>query len=380
MPVPSLDAINASLATVNDPEINRPITDLGMLKSVDVRPDGSVDVGIYLTVSSCPMRESLTDRVAAAVSAVADVTAVRVELDVMSDEQRAAMRASLRGGGEEREVPFNRPGSLTRVYGITSGKGGVGKSSVATDLAVAMARMGLTVGLLDADIYGHSIPRMLGVTDAPHRVDDMIMPPQAKGVRVISILPFKPGGSAEPVAFRGPMLHRYINSFLTDVWCGDLDVLLLDLPPGTGDVAMSTAQLLPGAEIVLVTTPQHAAAEVALRAGTLASLTHQQVAGVIENMSSFPCPHCGEPLDLFGIGGGSVVAETLSQQLGASVPLLGQIPFDPRLRSGGDAGEPLVLSTPDAPAAQVLTSIAERLGRRPRGLAGVSLGLAPTRR
>jgi ATP-binding protein involved in chromosome partitioning len=164
------------------------------------------------------------------------------------------------------------------------------------------------------------------------------------------------------------------------VWWGDLDVLLLDLPPGTGDVAMSTAQLLPGAEIVLVTTPQHAAAEVALRAGTLASLTHQQVAGVIENMSSFPCPHCGEPLDLFGIGGGSVVAETLSQQLGASVPLLGQIPFDPRLRSGGDAGEPLVLSTPDAPAAQVLTSIAERLGRRPRGLAGVSLGLAPTRR
>ena len=380
MPVPSLDAINASLATVNDPEINRPITDLGMLKSVDVRPDGSVDVGIYLTVSSCPMRESLTDRVAAAVSAVADVTAVRVELDVMSDEQRAAMRASLRGGGEEREVPFNRPGSLTRVYAITSGKGGVGKSSVTTNLAVAMARMGLTVGLLDADIYGPSIPRMLGVTDAPHRVDDMIMPPQAKGVRVISILPFKPGGSAEPVAFRGPMLHRYINSFLTDVWWGDLDVLLLDLPPGTGDVAMSTAQLLPGAEIVLVTTPQHAAAEVALRAGTLASLTHQQVAGVIENMSSFPCPHCGEPLDLFGIGGGSVVAETLSQQLGASVPLLGQIPFDPRLRSGGDAGEPLVLSTPDAPAAQVLTSIAERLGRRPRGLAGVSLGLAPTRR
>ena len=380
MPVPSLDAINASLATVNDPEINRPITDLGMLKSVDVRPDGSVDVGIYLTVSSCPMRESLTDRVAAAVSAVADVTAVRVELDVMSDEQRAAMRASLRGGGEEREVPFNRPGSLTRVYAITSGKGGVGKSSVTTNLAVAMARMGLTVGLLDADIYGHSIPRMLGVTDAPHRVDDMIMPPQAKGVRVISILPFKPGGSAEPVAFRGPMLHRYINSFLTDVWWGDLDVLLLDLPPGTGDVAMSTAQLLPGAEIVLVTTPQHAAAEVALRAGTLASLTHQQVAGVIENMSSFPCPHCGEPLDLFGIGGGSVVAETPPQHLSPSVPLLDQIPFDTRLRSGGDAGEPLVLSTPDAPAAQVLTSIAERLGRRPRGLAGVSLGLAPTRR
>ena len=379
MPAPTPDAITAALGTVNDPEINRPITDLGMVESVTVADDGTVTVGVLLTISGCPMRDTLTDRVTAAVGAVPGVTGVQVALGVMSDEQRAAMRSSLRGA-DDKEVPFNRPGSLTRVYAIASGKGGVGKSSVTTNLAVAMARTGLTVGLLDADIYGHSIPRMLGVTEAPNRVEGMIMPPQAHGVRVISILPFKPGGSAEPVALRGPMLHRYLNSFLTDVWWGDLDVLLLDLPPGTGDIAMSTAQLLPGAQIVLVTTPQHAAAEVALRAGTLASLTNQKVAGVIENMSSFPCPHCGEPLDLFGTGGGSIVAQTLTEQLGSPVPLLGRIPFDPDLRSGGDAGQPLVLSTPDAPAAQVLTQIAETLGSRPRGLAGVSLGLAPARR
>ncbi len=379
MALPSSDAITAALATVNDPEIHRPITDLGMVESVAIEPDGTVAVGVLLTISGCPMRDALTDSVTTAVSAVAGVTGVRVTLGVMSDEQRAAMRTQLRGT-DDKEVPFNRPGSLTRVYAITSGKGGVGKSSVTTNLAVAMARMGLSVGLLDADIYGHSIPRMLGVTDPPNRVEGMIMPPQAHGVRTISILPFKPGGSAEPVAFRGPMLHRYLNSFLTDVWWGDLDVLLLDLPPGTGDVAMSTAQLLPGAEIVLVTTPQHAAAEVALRAGTLATLTHQKVAGVIENMSSFPCPHCGEPIDLFGVGGGSLVAQTLSEQLGTPVPLLGKIPFDPDLRIGGDTGRPLVLSTPDAPASRTLTAIAEQLGRRPRGLTGVSLGLAPASR
>ncbi len=377
MSLPTADAITAALATVKDPEINRPITDLGMVKSATVHDDGSVDVAVWLTMAGCPMRDAITDRVRTAVGSVPGVAEVRVELDVMSDEQRAALREQLQGHAE-REVPFNRPGSLTRVYAIASGKGGVGKSSVTANLAVAMARLGLTVGLLDADIYGHSIPRIIGVTDPPNRVEGMIMPPQAHGVRVISILPFKPGGSAEPVAFRGPMLHRYLNSFLTDVWWGDLDVLLLDLPPGTGDVAMSTAQLLPGAQIVLVTTPQPAAAEVALRAGTLASLTHQKVAGVIENMSGFPCPHCGEPIDLFGIGGGSIVAQSLTKQLGAEVPLLGQIPFDPDLRVGGDAGQPLVLAHPDAPAARVLTQIAERLGKRPRGLAGVSLGLTPT--
>ena len=379
MPHASIDAIHAALATVNDPEINRPVTDLGMVKSVTVDDAGVADIGIFLTVSGCPMRGSITDRVTAAVSAVPGVTAVRVELDVMSDEQRAQLRSLLRGH-DEREIPFAQPGSLTKVYAIASGKGGVGKSSVTANLAVAMARLGLTVGLVDADVYGHSIPRMLNAVEAPTMVEGMIMPPQAFGVRVISMLPFKPGGVSQPVAFRGPMLHRALQQFLADVWWGDLDVLLLDLPPGTGDVAISTAQLLPNAEIVVVTTPQAAAADVAVRAGTLAQQTHQKVAGVVENMSSFPCPHCGEPIDLFGFGGGTLVAQTLTRELGTDVPLLGQIPFDVALREGGDAGSPLVLSTPDAPAARVLTGIAETLGRRPRGLAGMSLGITPASR
>jgi ATP-binding protein involved in chromosome partitioning len=379
MPAPSLDAITAALATVNDPEINRPVTELGMVKSVDIAEGGSVTVGIFLTVAGCPMRSTITERVTSAVAAVPDVTAVEVVLDVMSDEQRQGLRSLLRGH-EEREIPFAQPGSLTKVYAIASGKGGVGKSSVTANLAVAMAEMGLTVGLVDADVYGHSIPRMLGAFEPPTMVEGMIMPPQAYGVRVISMLPFKPGGMSQPVAFRGPMLHRALQQFLADVWWGDLDVLLLDLPPGTGDVAISTAQLLPNAEIVVVTTPQPAAADVAVRAGTLAEQTHQKVVGVVENMSSFPCPHCGEPIDLFGMGGGAIVAETISRQLGTTVPLLGQVPFDVALREGGDSGSPLVLSMPDAPAAQALRKIAQTLGSRPRGLAGMSLGITPAGR
>jgi len=350
-----------------------------MVKSVDIADDGAVRVGIYLTVSGCPMRDAITERVTSAVSAVAGVTAVAVELDVMDDEQRAALRSTLRGR-EERVIPFAQPGSLTRVFAIASGKGGVGKSSVTANLAVAMAEFGLTVGIVDADIYGHSIPRILGAYEPPTQVEGMIMPPQVHGVRVISMLPFKPGGVHEPIAFRGPMLHRYLESFLADVWWGDLDVLLLDLPPGTGDIPMSTAQLIPSAEIVVVTTPQLAAADVAIRAGTLAAMTHQKVAGVIENMSSFPCPHCGEPIDLFGVGGGALVAETLTRTLGTEVPLLGRIPFDVALREGGDTGSPLVLSTPDAPAAIGLREIARTLGTRRRGLAGMSLGITPTGR
>jgi len=379
MPAPSLDAINAALATVNDPEINRPITELGMVKSVDVRPDGSVAVGVFLTVAGCPMRTTITERVTSAVLAVPDVTKVDVELDVMSDDQRAALRNQLRGH-EQREIPFAKPGSTTKVFAIASGKGGVGKSSVTANLAVAMAAQGMSVGLVDADVYGHSIPRILNAMDPPTMVEGMIMPPQSYGVRVISMLPFKPGGVSQPVAFRGPMLHRALEQFLSDVWWGDLDVLLLDLPPGTGDIAISTAQLLPGAELVIVTTPQAASADVAVRAGTLAAQTHQKVAGVIENMSSFPCPHCGEPMDLFGIGGGQLVASMISSELGTEVPLLGQIPFDVALREGGDSGHPLVLSSPDAPAAVALRTIAEALGRKPRGLAGMSLGLTPAGR
>ena len=376
---PSLDAIHAALATVNDPEINRPITELGMVKGVDIKRGGKVRDGVFLTVAGCPMRTTITERVTAAVLSVPHVTDVSVELDVMSDDQRAQLRTQLRGH-EQREIPFAKAGSTTKVFAISSGKGGVGKSSVTANLAVAMAEMGLSVGLVDADVYGHSIPRILNAMDPPTMVEGMIMPPQSYGVRVISMLPFKPGGVAQPVAFRGPMLHRALEQFLSDVWWGDLDVLLLDLPPGTGDIAISTAQLLPGSELVVVTTPQAASADVAVRAGTLAAQTHQKVAGVIENMSSFPCPHCGEPMDLFGIGGGELVASMISKELGSEVPLLGQIPFDVALREGGDSGHPLVLSTPEAPAAQALRQIAETLGRKPRGLAGMSLGLTPAGR
>jgi ATP-binding protein involved in chromosome partitioning len=375
----NLDEVNAALAKVEDPEIHRPITDLGMVKSVDIDGD-RVKVAIYLTVSGCPMKDTITQRVTLAVGSVRGVRHVDVELDVMNDEQRKAMKTSLRGGQEEKQIPFAQPGNRTHVYAIASGKGGVGKSSVTTNLGAAMAARGLSVGIVDADIYGHSIPGLLGITASPTVVEGMIMPPVGHGVRAISMLPFKPGGSSQPVAFRGPMLHRALQQFLADVWWGDLDVLLLDLPPGTGDIAISTAQLLPDAQLVVVTTPQSAAADVAVRAGMLAEQTHQSVAGVIENMSGFPCPHCGEPVDIFGVGGGTRVAEELSAGLGTTVPLLGRIPFDMRLREGGDRGEPLVLDDPDAPASATLIDIAMRLGNKPRGLVGQSLGLSPAGR
>lgn len=376
MPV-NLDAVHAALATVKDPEIHQPITDLGMVKSVDSDEAGRVAVEVYLTVAGCPMRDRITSDVTNAVAAVAGVTEVSVVLDVMSDEQRQAMAQSLRGGQTEREIPFARADTLTRVFAVASGKGGVGKSSVTVNLAAAMAADGLSVGVVDADIYGHSIPRMLGVEGRPTQVEGLIMPPQSHGVRVISIGMFTPGNS--PVVWRGPMLHRALQQFLADVWWGDLDVLLMDLPPGTGDIAISVAQLVPNAELLVVTTPQQAAAEVAERAGTIALQTHQRVAGVIENMAWLPCPHCNERVEVFGSGGGEQVASGLSRSLGATVPLLGAVPIDVRLREGADNGQPLVLTDPDAPAAVTLKEIATRLGRRERGLLGKSLTLTPNR-
>ena len=373
-----LDLVDAALATVEDPEIRRPITELKMVKSREV-VDGVARVAVWLTVSGCPMRDTITSRVTDAVGRVPGVTAVEVELDVMSEDQRKALREKL-VGRDEREIPFAQPGNLTRVYAIASGKGGVGKSSMTANLAVQMASTGLSVGIVDADIYGHSIPRILGATDAPVMVEGMIMPPQAYGVRVISMLPFKPGGVSQPVAFRGPMLHRALQQFLADVWWGDLDVLLLDLPPGTGDVAISVAQLLPNAEVLVVTTPQTAAAEVAIRAGMLSQQTKTRVTGVIENMSAFPCPHCGEPMDLFGSGGGQIVSDTLTRELGYDVPLMARVPFDVRLREGGDEGKPLVLTDPDSPAATVIREVSGRLSSRARGLAGMSLGITPASR
>ncbi|MDI2128952.1 Mrp/NBP35 family ATP-binding protein [Yinghuangia seranimata] len=375
----SEDAVRDALATVDDPEINKPITELGMVKSVDIAPDGRVKVAVYLTVAGCPMRDTITTRVSSAVAGVAGVTAVDVELDVMSDTQRKELASHLRGGQAEREVPFAQPGSLTRVYAVASGKGGVGKSSVTVNLAAALAAQGLKVGVVDADIYGHSVPRMLGVDGRPTQVENMIMPPSAQGVKVISIGMFTPGNA--PVVWRGPMLHRALQQFLADVFWGDLDVLLMDLPPGTGDIAISVAQLVPNAEILVVTTPQQAAAEVAERAGTIAVETRQTIAGVIENMSGLPCPHCDDHiLDVFGSGGGQRVADGLSQATGTKVPLLGQIPIDTRLREGGDTGTPVVLDAPDSAAAVALRGIAAKLGNRSRGLSGMQLGLTPKRK
>ena len=373
--LPTVETVTAALATVNDPEIHRPVTDLGMVRNIDIADDGSVAVGIYLTVAGCPLRETITRDVTAAVSRVDGVTAVTVDLDVMSEEQRKELTTKLRGGKADKEIPFAQPGSLTRVYAIASGKGGVGKSSTTVNLAVALAENGLKVGVVDADIYGHSVPRMLGVTDRPTQVDQMIMPPTAYGVKVISIGMFTAGNAA--VVWRGPMLHRALQQFLADVFWGDLDILLLDLPPGTGDIAISVAQLIPTAEIIVVTTPQLAAREVAERAGAIALQTHQQIVGIVENMAGLPCPHCGELIDVFGSGGGQAVAEALSQATGTSVPLLASVPIDVRLREGGDEGRPLVLDDPDAPASKEIRALAERLGSRSRGLAGRSLGLSP---
>jgi ATP-binding protein involved in chromosome partitioning len=369
-------AVRIALDGVKDPEIRRPITDLGMVESIDVSDNGIVELTVLLTIAACPLRDKLTADVTTAVRAVPGVTEVRLTLGVMTDAQRGTLRDNLKGGATK-DIPFARAESRTRVYAIASGKGGVGKSTVTVNLAAALAAKGLAVGVLDADIYGFSIPRMLGVTGKPTRIGEMILPPEAHGVKVISVGMFVDGNV--PVVWRGPMLHRALQQFLADVFWGDLDVLLLDLPPGTGDIAISTAQLIPTTEILVVTTPQVAAAEVAERAGSIALQTRQKIAGVVENMSAMTLPD-GTVLDLFGSGGGAIVAESLSRVTGTSVPLMGQIPLQVSLRAAGDAGVPLVLSDPDSAAAVAMRAVADDLAARSRPLVGVSLGIAPSRR
>lgn len=381
MTSPVLDLIQAALATVNDPEIRRPITELGMVESVEIDEAGKVAVTVLLTVSGCPLKDTITRDVTGAVEQVPGVTSVDLTLGVMTAEQRAGLQEVLRGGQTQKEILFSRADSLTKVFAVASGKGGVGKSTVTVNLAVAMAAQGMKVGIVDADIYGHSVPAMLGVADTrPTQVEDLIMPvPTPSGVSVISIGMLKPRRD-QVVAWRGPMLDRALVQMLADVYWGDLDVLLLDLPPGTGDVAISLGQHLPNAEVIVVTTPQEAATEVAERAGTMASMMHQRVIGVIENMSFLPCPHCGveHRLEIFGSGGGARVAKTLGGRFGYDVPLLGEIPIDVSLREGGDSGKPIVESDPTAPGALVLSEIARGLSGRGRGLAGMQLGLSPT--
>lgn len=375
-------AVLAALARVIDPEIRRPITELDMVAGVDVGEDGAATVGIRLTIAGCPAAARIEADVLAATESVVGAGRATVVVTVMTREQRTALTERLRGGQPAR-VPQFGPDTLTRIYAITSGKGGVGKSTITANLAVALAGRGLRVGIIDADVYGFSIPGLLGLVHdglaiKPTQVGDMILPPVAHDVKVISIGMFVDDPSVA-VAWRGPMLHRTISQFLTDVYFGDLDVLLLDLPPGTGDVAITVGQLLPHSEVIVVTTPQPAAADVAVRSGIVARQTGQTLYGVIENMSGMTQPD-GSVIEIFGTGGGLEVARRLSDSQPAEaspVPVLAQIPLSVPLRSGGDTGTPIVLAAPDDPAALAIQAVAERLATRARGLSGLSLGISP---
>ncbi|WP_441728894.1 Mrp/NBP35 family ATP-binding protein [Glaciibacter sp. 2TAF33] len=371
------DRVLAALAGVTDPEIRKPITDLDMVAGVDVGDDGQVTVGIRLTIAGCPAAVRIERDVLEAAESAAGVGHATVEVSVMTREQRQALTERLRGGKVARGTQFTKD-SLTRVYAVTSGKGGVGKSTITANLAVALAEQGLRVGIVDADVYGFSIPGLLGIAGVkPTQVGDMILPPIAYDVKVISIGMFVDDPSVA-VAWRGPMLHRTIQQFLTDVYFGDLDVLLLDLPPGTGDVAISVGQLLPHADVIVVTTPQPAAADVAERSGVVARQTGQTLYGVIENMAGLPQPD-GSVLNLFGSGGGAEVAARLSAGQDTPVPLLAQVPLSVSLRTGGDAGTPVVLADPGDPASVAIRTVAVRLATRSRGLSGLSLGITPAR-
>ena len=370
----TIELINQALATVSDPELHRPLPDLGMVESVAVN-DAIAELKILLTISGCPMQDRLRSDITAAGMQVPEINEVVIVFGVMSEEQRNNVKKLLRGG-REKFIPFAQPDSLTRVIGIASGKGGVGKSSLTTNLAISAAQRGLRVGILDADVYGHSIPRLMNLMgQRPTAIDQMFIPLESYGVKVVSMEMFKPE-RADAVAYRGPLLHRVLEQLLSDAYWGDLDLLLLDLPPGTGDLAISLGQLIPSSEILVVTTPQIAAAEVAERAGRIAHQMKQQVIGVIENMSAFPCPTCSETISLFGEGGGAETAKRLSLLVGSDVPILGQIPFSPALREGGDTGIPVVVSNPESSAAKVFDEIIARIIVRPKSLVGVRLGLS----
>ena len=369
-----LELVTDALSKVNDPELRHPITELGMIEDLS-EVSGSVSLKVLLTIAACPMQDRLRTDISNAVTSVEGVKSVELVFGVMNEEQRNFVKKVVRGG-REKFIPFAQPDSLTRVIGIASGKGGVGKSSVTANLAVAMAKNGLNVGILDADVYGHSIPRLMGLMgQRPTAIDQMFIPLESYGVKTVSMEMFKPERS-DPVAYRGPLLHRVLEQLLSDAYWGDLDVLLIDLPPGTGDLAISLGQLIPTSEIVVVTTPQIAAAEVAERAGRIAHQIHQHVIGVIENMSAFPCPNCSDTISLFGEGGGDETSRRLSQLVGIDVPLLGKIPFSPALRTGGDDGAPIVDADPTSPAAIAISEVAEKLMKRSKSLLGVRLGVS----
>lgn len=358
----------AALEQVNDPELRRPITELGMVASAELAA-GTAKVRILLTIAGCPLRSTIEADTTAALLPVPGVERVEIELGVMDPQQRAALRESL----ASRRTPFSDPSSLTRVIAVASGKGGVGKSSITANLAAELASQGLKVGLIDADVHGFSIPSLMGISQNPTRVDEMILPPVAHGVKVISIGMFL--DSNQPVIWRGPMLHRALEQFLSDVYFGDLDYLFLDLPPGTGDMAISVSQLLPNSELLVITTPQSTATEVAERAGTIALQTGQKVIGVVENMSFLQLPD-GTRMEVFGSGGGARLSESLTRQLEYPVDLLARIPLEETVRAGSDRGTPAVLGAAGSPAAAALREVALKLGQRPRGLAGRSLPMS----
>ncbi|MGO1412180.1 MAG: Mrp/NBP35 family ATP-binding protein [Microbacterium sp.] len=370
--------VRDAVGRVQDPELRRPLSELDMVRDVDA--DGTdVRVGIALTIVGCPAADRIERDVREAAESVQGVGEVTLDIGVMTPDERRALTERLRGPG--RAMPFG-PDSLTRVIAVTSGKGGVGKSTVTANLAVALAQRGLRVGLIDADVHGFSIPGLLGLsrdgeTAQPTRLDDLMLPPIAHDVKTISIGMFLQRGSDRggAVAWRGPMLHRTVNQFLTDVHFGDLDVLLLDMPPGTGDIAISVGQLLPHAEVLVVTTPQPAASDVAVRSGLVARQTGQRVIGVVENMAAMTLPD-GSVLDLFGAGGGAEVAAALSADAD-EVPLLASIPLSHGLRSSGDDGTPVVVAAPNDPSAQAIVELAAAIASRPRGLDQRPLPFSP---
>ncbi len=382
----SADAVRDAVGAVIDPELRRPIAELDMVRDVEVEVDGGVvtaSVEIALTIVGCPAADRIEREVRQAAASVVGIDAVEVVVGVMTPAERAALTERLRGG-RTRAMPFG-PDSLTRVIAVTSGKGGVGKSTLTANLAVALAGRGLSVGLIDADVHGFSIPALLGLVEddglppQPTRIDDLMLPPVAYDVKTISIGMFLPRDQpTAAVAWRGPMLHRTVQQFLTDVFFGDLDILLLDMPPGTGDVAISVGQLLPHADVLVVTTPQSAASDVAVRSGLVAGQTGQRVIGVVENMAAMILPD-GTTLDVFGTGGGAAVAAALSAERpdAPPVPLLGSVPLSIALRRGGDEGVPVVIGDATDAAAQAISNVADLLARAPRGLAGRTLPFTP---
>jgi len=366
MSTPTHDQVIDALRPVEDPELRRSIVDLGMVREVTISDTGVVGVLIALTVAGCPLRNEIQNRVGGAVTQVPGVTGFNLDFTVMTDQEREAVREKLGGGhshgapvaqgghghAEGKAVPFNQPGNKTRPLLISSGKGGVGKSSVTVNLAVALASQGYSVGIVDADIYGYSVPRMLGTDRDPVVIDDMLIPPENHGVRCISIGYFVPEGQA--IIWRGPMLHKALEQFLADVFWDEPDFLLIDMPPGTGDIALSLSQYLPRAEVYVVTTPQPAAQKVAALSAAMAAKVNLPVKGIIENMSWFTGDD-GKRYEIFGSGGG----QTLADDLG--VPLLGQLPLLPELREGGDTGNPITVAHPESEVAQAFQAIATRI-------------------